>query len=107
MIKSMVLLCAMAGATSANAQFSSNDFMAANEAAEIIGGADPCDLKLDDQKVASFMKGTVAELDATSRMHFSNARQIQQQVIGEMGDTERNAHCALLLGLAEKNGLIP
>ncbi|CAN7388785.1 hypothetical protein [Neorhizobium sp. LjRoot104] len=107
MIKTLVLLSVMAGATAAHAQFSANDFMAANEAAQIVGGADACKLKLDDKKLDAFMKGTVAKLDPTALMHFSNARPIQQQIIRDMSDTERRAHCSLLTGLAEKRGLTP
>jgi hypothetical protein len=107
MIKTLVLLSGVVMATAAHAQFNGDDFMAANEAAQIVGGADPCQIKLDGKKLDAFMKGTVAKLDPTALMHFSNVRPIQQQVIGQMSDTERRAHCSLLTGLAEKRGLTP
>ncbi len=82
-------------------------FMKANEAGQIIGGADPCGFHLDDAKTKAFMETKVAELDDTARMHFNNARSAQTYLIGQMGPTEKKAHCALQAKLAQKLGLAP
>ncbi|TAY66553.1 hypothetical protein ELG88_09805 [Rhizobium leguminosarum] len=99
----------MVAASGAFAQdFNQKDFMVANEAGQIVGGADLCGYKLDDAKLEAFMQNKIANLDDTSRMHFSNVRGTQQvQLSKMMSDTERKAQCALQAKLAEKYGLTP
>jgi hypothetical protein len=98
----------LAGSAQAQAQnFNSKDFMTANEAGQIIGGADICGYKLDDAKTATFMESTVAALDDTARMHFNNTRALQVQAFSQMSSTEKKAQCALQAKLAQKYGITP
>ncbi|MGV4796125.1 hypothetical protein [Rhizobium sp. F40D2] len=101
------LLAIAAGGVSFAEDFSAKDFMIANEAGQIIGSADLCGYKLDDAKVSAFMQDKIANLDATARMHFTNARGAQVQLAKMMSDTERKAQCALQAKLAQKYGLTP
>ncbi|KQV83235.1 hypothetical protein [Rhizobium sp. Root1220] len=101
------LLVMAAGGTSFAQDFNQKDFMLANEAGQIIGSADLCGYKLDDAKLTAFMENTIANLDDTSRMHFTNARGAQVQLAKMMSDTERKAQCALQAKLAQKYGLTP
>ncbi len=87
--------------------FNQKDFMLANEAGQIIGSADLCGYKLDDAKLEAFMQDKIANLDATARMQFTNARGAQVQLAKLMSTTEMRAQCALQAKLAQKYGLTP
>ncbi|MBX4889769.1 hypothetical protein [Rhizobium bangladeshense] len=101
------LLAIAAGSVSFAQDFNAKDFMIANEAGQIIGGADMCGYKLDDAKLEAFMQNKIANLDETARMHFTNARGAQVQLSKMMSDTERKAQCALQAKLAQNYGLTP
>lgn len=95
----------LAGGASAQT-LNTENFVFANEAAQVIGGADACGYKLDDEKLIAFM-AKIAGLDTTSRTQFTNARGIQVQVINSMIETEKKAQCALQAKKAQKYGITP
>lgn len=64
----MCVIYAAVLAGSASAQtLNTENFVFANQAAQVIGGADVCGYKLDDEKLTAFM-AKIADLDAASRM---------------------------------------
>lgn len=100
---SVIYAAILAGSASAQT-LNTENFVFANQAAQVIGGADVCGYKLDDEKLTAFM-AKIADLDATSRMQFTNARGMQARVISSMIETEKKAQCALQAKMAQKYGI--
>ncbi|NLS07168.1 hypothetical protein HGP14_28120 [Rhizobium sp. P32RR-XVIII] len=100
---SVIYVALLAGSASAQT-LNTDDFVFANRAAQVIGGADACGYKLDDEKLTAFM-AKIADLDATSRMQFTNAQGMQARVINSMIEKEKKAQCALQAKMAQEYGI--
>ncbi|MBB5041911.1 hypothetical protein [Shinella fusca] len=83
-----------------------NSMQTAREAGQIIATADACGYTLNPEKVSTFMRDTLAEMDQSARMVFQSAAGAQKIRMGEMSEIERTGACALQAKLAKKMGLM-
>jgi uncharacterized protein (DUF1499 family) len=81
------------------------DFIWATQMAAVIGSADACGFKLDDEKVQALSAGRVAKMDVMTRSNFQATLTITPSDLDRLSPTAKKAQCALHNAVAKSEGL--
>ncbi len=83
------------------------DFIWATQIAAVIGSADVCGFKLDDEKVKAISAGRIAKMDPGTRGNFYATMTLTPNEIAELPASAKVAQCALQSEVAKREGLVP
>lgn len=83
------------------------DFVWATQIAAVIGSADACGFKLDDEKVKAVSSGKIAKMDAGTRSNFYATMTLTPNEIADLPPSVKVAQCALQSEVAKREGLVP
>lgn len=95
----MVLLCSTAWADALG------DRVKARELGQIVGTAEICGYKLDEQKTVDYVSTFLESADGNARNSYETGSGAHKLRLGELSEVERKVACATQAKLAAKYGL--